>query len=233
MTFKSRFSTTLVALGLLLSVSARAGIPTIDNANLAQAVQNINAWALQAQQMVNQINQLQQQLTQLQAMTSKLEGVRNLGTILSNPNIQSALPLEMRDSAQLLLNPAGLASSISTINQIRSSFGVQTTGNPAAGQSAADALGRVQQIQSASQLRGNQLQQLASRVDSTIDAKDSLDMVNRNVLESANINNQMMQTMASLEAARQAAELKRIADNQAYFARMRAAAQQQLRDLSY
>ena len=67
----------------------------------------------------------------------------------------------------------------------------------------------------------------------TGDAKDSLDMMNRNVLEAASISNQMTQTMAALEAARQASELKKIADNQAYFGRVKAAAAQPLRTYSY
>ena len=77
------------------------------------------------------------------------------------------------------------------------------------------------------------MSQLASRVDSTADAKDSLDMMNRKVLEAASISNQMTQTMAALEAARQAAELKRLADNQAYFANVKAGAAQPLRTYSY
>lgn len=58
-------------------------------------------------------------------------------------------------------------------------------------------------------------------------------MVNRNVLEAASINNQMTQTMAALEAARQAAELKRIADDQTYFNNVKTGAAQPLRTYSY
>jgi type IV secretion system protein VirB5 len=203
-----------------------AGIPVLDGANLAQAIQAVLAWGQQARQMVDQY-------TQLQAMTGKLDGARSLGTILNNPNIQTALPPEMRDSTYLLLNPSTPATSAANLNQILTSFGVNTTVNPNAGQAAADTLGRAQQILASTQTRQTQLQALASRVDSTADAKDSLDMMNRNALEAASINNQMTQTMASLEAARQAAELKRLAENQAYFAGMRAGAAQPLRTFTY
>lgn len=234
MSIRKFISSTAVSMVMLFAaLPARAGIPVIDGANLAQAIQEIIAWGQQANQMIDQYNKLQQQYAQLQTMTAKLEGIRNLGTILNDPNVLSALPPDMRDSTRLLLNPSALTTSAANMSQILASFGVNTTGNPTAGQSAADTLGRVQQILASTQSRQTQLQALGSRVDSTTDAKESLDMVNRNVLEAASINNQMMQTMASLEAARQAAELKRIAENQAYFARVKAGAAQPLRTLTY
>ncbi len=221
------------ALLLFAALPARAGIPVIDAANLANSIQQVLAWSQQAQDMISQVNKLQQQFEQLQSMTAKLDGIRSLGTILNDPAIRAALPPEMRDSTQLLLNPAALATSQSNLNQILASFGVSTSANPTAGQAAADTIGRAQQILASTQARSTQLSQLASRVDTTADAKASLDMVNRNILEAASINNQMMQTMASLEAARQAAELKRIADNQAFFANLRSGAAQPLKTYSY
>lgn len=221
------------ALLLVAALPARAGIPVLDAANLANSVQQVLAWSQQAQDMINQITKLQQQFQQLQTMTTKLDGIRNLGTILNDPSIRAALPPEMRDATQLLLNPSAMATSQAQLSQILSSFGVNTTVNPNAGQAAADTLGRMQQILASTQTRDAQLAQLATRVDSTADAKESLDMVNRNVLEAASINNQLMQTMAALESARQAAELKRIADNQAYFANVRSGAAEPLRTYSY
>lgn len=234
MNIRRIFSSLFVsALMLFSSVPAKAGIPVIDGANLAQAIQEILAWGQQAQQMVDQLQQLQQQYQQLQTMTTKLEGIRNLGTILNDPSIRASLPPEMRDATQLLMNPSALATSQANLNQILTSFGIDKSRNPTAGQAAADSLGRTQQILASSEARTAQLAQLAARVDTTVDAKDSLDMMNRNVLETANINNQMMQTMAALEAARQAAELKRLAENQKYFANLNSGAKQPLKTYSY
>lgn len=235
MKFRKFISGAVVStLMLFAAMPARAGIPVIDAANLANSIQQVIAWGRQAQDMINQLNQLQQQFQQLQTMTTKLDGIRNLGTILNDPNITAVLPPEMRDATQLLLNPSALATSQANLNQILASFNVIRTGNAGnAGQAAADAMGRMQQILASTQSRSAQLAQLASRVDSTGDAKDSLDMVNRNVLEAASINNQMTQTMAALESARQAAELKRLADNQAYFASVKAAGAQPIRSFSY
>lgn len=226
-------STALSALLLFAAMPARAGIPVIDGANLAQAIQEVWAWGQQAQQMVDQIKKMEQQYQQAQAMTQKLDGARFLGTILNDPNISLALPPEMRNATQLLLNPSALATSQTNLNQILASFGVNTTLDPKAGQAMADSLGRAQQILAATQTRQSQLQALATRVDGTTDAKESLDLLNRNTLEAADINNQTMQTMAALEAARQAAELKRLAANQAYFAGVKSGASQPLRTYSY
>lgn len=234
MNLRTLFSSAAIsALMLFAAVPARAGIPVIDAANLANSVQQVIAWGRQAQDMINQLNQLQQQFAQLQMMTAKLDGVRNLGSILNNPNIVAALPPEMRNATHLLVNPSALATSQANLNQILASFGVSTAVSPNAGQAQADTIGRMQQILASAQTRNVQLTQLASRVDTTPDAKASLDMVNRNVLEAASINNQMMQTMAAVEAARQAAELKRIADDQTYFNNVKAGAAQPLRTYSY
>ena len=233
---RTRHFVSLCAVSLsvwLTALPARAGIPVIDGTNLAQQIQQVVSWGQQARQMISQIQQLQQQFQQLQTMTSKLEGVRSLGSILNDPSIRSGLPPEMRDATQLLLNPSALAISQASLTQILASFGVNTALDPNAGKSMADSLGRVQQILASTQTRQTQLTALATRVDSTSDAKDSLDLLNRNTLEAANINNQMLQTMATLEAARQVAELKRLADNQAYFSALKAGAAQPLRTFVY
>jgi len=210
-----------------------AGIPVTDGGNLAQAIQQVFAWGKQARQMLDQYNKLQEQYSQLQAMTGKLDGARSLGTILNDPSIRTSLPPEMRDSTYLLLNPSTPATSAANLAQIRTSFGVNTAINPNAGAAAADTLGRAQQILASTQTRQTQLQALATRVDTTADAKDSLDMMNRNVLEAASINNQMTQTMASLEASRQAAELRRLAENQTFFSNLNSGAGRPLKTYTY
>jgi type IV secretion system protein VirB5 len=218
---------------LLTAVPARAGIPVIDGTNLAQQIQQVVSWGQQARQMINQIQQLQQQFQQLQTMTSKLEGVRSLGSILNDPAIRSVLPPEMRDATQLLLNPSALAISQANLNQILASFGVTTSLDPTAGKAIADTLGRAQQILASTQTRQTQLAALATRVDTTADAKDSLDMLNRNVLEAANINNQIIQTMAALEAARKTTEMQQVARDQQFGNSAQTGAARPIRVLTY
>jgi type IV secretion system protein VirB5 len=219
MFIKRLLSTGILTFAFMFSTGpARAGIPVIDATSIAQQIQQVVAWAQQYTQMVDQLNQLQAQFNQLQTMTGKLDGSRALGTILNDPTIQSQLPPELRNAAAMLLNPAALSSSTASINSILSSFGVSGVIDPAAGRSIADSYGRAQSILASAQQRSTQLQALAARVDNAADAKESLDLLNRNTLESANINNQMVQTMAALEAARQAEELRRVARSQAFSA---------------
>jgi type IV secretion system protein VirB5 len=218
MFIKRLLSTGILAFALVVSASpARAGIPVIDATSVAQQIQQVVAWAEQYNQMMNQLNELRAQFSQLQTMTGKLDGSRALGTILNDPTIQSQLPPELRNAAAMLLNPSALSSSTASINSILTSFGVSGLIDPNAGRSLADSYGRAQSILASAQQRSTQLQALATRVDNSADAKESLDLLNRNTLESANINNQMVQTMAALEAARQAEELRKIAAQQQYF----------------
>ena len=49
---KKFFGAIAITLGLVAGTPAHAGIPVIDAANLAQAIQQMMAWAQQYQQMV-------------------------------------------------------------------------------------------------------------------------------------------------------------------------------------
>ncbi len=75
--------------GALASMSpAHAqGIPVIDVANLAQAIQQVASWARQYQQMIQQYQQLVQTY-------GSLTGRRNLGEIFYNPLLKDVLPPE-------------------------------------------------------------------------------------------------------------------------------------------
>lgn len=216
MSIKRILNASLLCFGFVFAATpARAGIPVFDGTAVAQQIQQVVAWGQQYSQMIQQIQQLQAQFTQLQTMTTKLDGIRGLGTILNDPAIQSQLPPEVRNAASMLLNPAAFSSSTASINSILNAFAVSGTIDPAAGRSIADSYARAQSILASAQTRSTQLQSLAARVDTAVDAKDSLDLLNRNTLEAASINNQMLQTMAALDAARQAEELRRMAQSQA------------------
>lgn len=217
MSVKKYVTSAMLALSVMCTaMPARAGIPTIDIAAITQAIMQVQAWSQQYQQMVQQFQQLQQQFQQMEAMTNKLDGARSLGSILNDPAIKSALPVEMRDATQLLLNPSAFGTSQANIDGILASYGVSTTTDPNAGKSSADAMGRAQAILTSAQQRQIQLQALGAQVDGSVDAKSSLDLLNRNTLEVANINNTSLQTQAALEATRQSAELRRLAAQQSY-----------------
>jgi type IV secretion system protein VirB5 len=195
----------------ITAAPARAGVPVIDIANLVEAIQQVLSWYQQYQQMVDQYNKLQDQYNQAVTMTSKLDGARSLGSILNNTGITNALPAEMRNSVQVLSGAYG--SSTGQISAVLSQYGVNSSTSSI--QSAADTLQKMQQVLSSSQQRNTQLTQLASRVDGATDAKESTDLVSRNVIEGSRVNNDLMQTIASIEANRRATELRDQAQQEA------------------
>jgi type IV secretion system protein VirB5 len=206
MSIRKLFTSAAISTMLLFAaLPAKAGIPVIDGANLAQQIQQVISWVQQYQQMADQFNKLQQQFQQMQ-----------------NPAIANALPPEMRDAARLLANPSGLSTDPAAISAVLASFGITQTGVVSAAQGNADALSKAQSILAASQQRQTQLQTLGLRVDGAADAKESLDLLNRNTLESANIQNQLMQTMATIEAAKQQQELAQRARHQLLHQQMQA-----------
>lgn len=213
------------------SMPARAGIPVIDAAALTQQIQQVVSWVQQFQQMTDQFNKLQQQFQQMQTMTTKLDGARSLGSILNDPAIKAALPPEMRDAAQLLLNPSASSTSSANISAILASFGVTGIAELASAKGIADAMGKSQSILTATQQRQTQLSALAARVDGAADAKESMDLLNRNTLEVANINNQLIQTIASLDAAKRSQELRETAELQEFTAKLRTGASAPIRSL--
>lgn len=211
---------------LFAALPARAGIPVIDATNLAQAIQQVAAW-------IQQYNQMTAQFNQLTSMTNKLDGIRSLGTVLNNPLINSQLPPEMQNTAAMLANPAAFSSTAASLSSIMSTFGIAPGAASTVGQGNADLLLKMQAILTAAQDRQVQIGQLATRVDTTADAKESLDLINRNSLENATLNNQVMQTMATIEAGRQQERLRQLASDQTFMSGTKTGGAAPLRTFSY
>lgn len=214
MQIKKLVSVLALAGGLGITTVHATGIPVIDVANLANSIQQVIAWGGQSGQMVEQIQQYAQQIQQMQNMTTKFDAARNLGTILNNPAIRSMLPPEMQNANQIL-SSAISGNQQAAVNSILAAYSIPTTANPQLGQGSALMISNMQSVMASGQARQAQLDQLASRVDSSPDAKSSLDLLNRNVIESANASNQLMQTIASIEANREASRLRDIANDRA------------------
>lgn len=79
-----------LALALFGGTSAHAGIPVIDAANLAQAIQQVVAWGQQYTQMAQQYTQLVQQYNQLVTTYNSTTGDRGLSTLLNGGADQAA-----------------------------------------------------------------------------------------------------------------------------------------------
>ena len=123
--------------------SANAGIPVIDVANLAQAVEQVVAWGQQNAQMVEQITQLRNQYAQLTNTYNSMTGNRGLGTLLNGVVDQAArryLPAGGTDISQLRRGVAGFGSLQATIERYKTSVtSLPTTFFPA-GSTAANTL---------------------------------------------------------------------------------------------
>jgi type IV secretion system protein VirB5 len=204
----------LALAGVLGSTSAHAGIPVIDVANLANSLQQVIAWGGQSGQMVQQIQQYAQQIQQMQDMNQKFNAARNLGTILNNPAIRAMLPPEMQNANQIL-SSAISGQQQSAVNSILAAYSMPATANQQSAQGSALVVSNMQSVLASGQARQVQLNQLAARVDASPDAKSSLDLLNRNVLESASASNQLMETIASIEANREANRLRALANDEA------------------
>jgi type IV secretion system protein VirB5 len=230
MSIRKYITSAMLALSVMCAaMPARAGIPVIDAAALTQQIQQVVSWVQQFQQMQDQFTKLQQQFQQMQTMTTKLDGARSLGSILNDPAIKAALPPEMRDAASMLLNPSALGTSQANIDSIMASFGITGTSQLASATGVADAMGKSQAILTSTQQRQAQLQALAGRVDGAADAKESMDLLNRNTLEVASINNQLIQTIASSDAAKRAQELREAAELQDFASKFKVGASAPIR----
>ena len=217
----------IAVLGIGLAPAAQAGIPVIDGANLIQTIQQTMSWLEQYDQMIQQIDQLADQIEQTKTMTGKLDIARFLGSILNDPNIRFVLPDEMKNFQALAKGNAYGGSRLNAINNLLAGYGVKTAigGTPTTmGQTSADALLKMQSVLQSAQSRAAQVNSLASQVDSAPDAKASMDLVNRNVIESTRVTMDLQQTLATIEANRQAERLRQLSADQQAFEQLKAKA---------
>ena len=128
---KKLFGVVALVMGLFTGSQAYAGIPVIDVANLAQAIQQVTAWAQQYQQMEQQFQQLQQQY-------AAITGGRGFSQFMNDPSFQAARRTLPQDAQNVLslMNGTGsygnFASSINSIKQATSSLTDSDFGSPTA-----------------------------------------------------------------------------------------------------
>lgn len=192
------------------SQAAHAGIPVIDVANLAQAIQEVLAWSQQYQQMVQQYQQMQSQY-------NSLTGARGLGDILNNPLIQNVVPA---DVAQVYngLNTGGYAGLTSAAQSLRSAAmkyncadrtgEAKTTCEAMLNTNAQSQAYQQNALQTITQ-RVSQIQSLQSQINFTQDPKAIAELQARITAENAQVGNDanriaVMQALA--QSQQQAAE---------------------------
>lgn len=219
-----RRSAMLAAFAAIVPSAQAQGIPVYDNASFINSLQQVVAWSQQYSQMVQQYNQLLAQFNQLQTMTGKLDGARGLGSILNNPAITAALPPELQNVSHFLGDAVLTGSSLANANSIKTTFGIPTVigGVPfTTGNNDANTLAKLQQILAATQLRNQQVTQIGQAVDLSTDAKSSMDLTARAINEGNRGLVDLTQAVVTIEAERNAARLREIAEDQANFTDIR------------
>jgi type IV secretion system protein VirB5 len=205
--------TAAVALCLAANAPAHAITAVIDAAVLTQAIQQVQAWATQYQQMQSQIAQLRQ--TQ-----ASMSGDRGMAGLLGNQN-RSYLPSNW-NAAMTTLNSGGttygqLAAAAQQIKQAQSVLSSQEasrmtpqmqeyleqTRNLAASQQAIG-----QSAYNTAAQRVNTLQALTNALNGQTDPKAVLDLQARIASEQAALQNDgiQLQAIAQLTAAQGAAQ---------------------------
>jgi type IV secretion system protein VirB5 len=99
---------------LSMGNAAHAGIPVIDAASLAQAMQQVAAWTKQFEQMKDQFTQLERQY-------GNLNGVRGMGSLANNPAMRQYLPANYQT---ILSNGYGNAAAIRSSSKV---YGIEST----------------------------------------------------------------------------------------------------------
>lgn len=98
----------VLVMSMSMSAPARAGIPVIDVANLAQAIQQVLAWAQQYQQMVQQYQQLQQSY-------AAITGGRGMEALMPVSNLaRNYLPADYSELANVMNNTSTTYSGMAT-----------------------------------------------------------------------------------------------------------------------
>lgn len=180
--------------------TAHAGIPVIDAANLAQAIQQVTAWA-------QQYGQMAQQIQQLQTTYQNQYGIRNMASLVNNPGSRQYLP---SDYQTILNQGVGQWQAIYNLNK---KFDLaDTTLNPnsdgsqafnaRAKQVAINRAGAETAYNTASQ-RFSDIQVLLDKVNNTPDAKDIADLQGRIQAEQVMMQNEAnkLQMLAQLSSA--------------------------------
>lgn len=174
---KTKLKHTLACLAVVCALNGPGayaqGIPVIDAANLAQAAQQVSAWAKQYSQMVSQ-------LQQMQAQYNALTGIRNMGQLVNNPLARKYLPDEYRT---MVNNGYGAWRTIEQTNRRldfatakidpASALGVALLA--ASKQAAVNAAASEEAYRTAG-ARFNDIQILMDKIDGSPDAKDIADL---------------------------------------------------------
>jgi type IV secretion system protein VirB5 len=189
--------------GLLASNVASAGIPVIDAANLAQAIQQVLAWGQQYAQMSSQI---QNQITHIRDIT----GSRNLGQVYNNLGLQQIVPANMQ-TTMTAINAQGFngmtlpAQAIRTVTMIYNCMDVTAGSLRTSCQAVLSNASQRQATQTAAlqiaQQRVQEIQNMQQQINTTQDPKAISEVHAALAAEAAQVQNDLIRVTLANQMA--------------------------------
>jgi type IV secretion system protein VirB5 len=213
---KRLFQVLFIALVIGSSGYAQAGIPVIDAASVAQAIQQVVAWGKQYAQMAQQYTQLVNSYNQAVTTHNSLNGVRGMNSLVNDPAVRRYLPNEWSQAMDLINSPGGYTNLQSKINSIRSAAqitGIADTGldpNSATARAFVGAQNQAAMNRALSEEGYKQasdritaIQSLIDKVGDAPEAKDVADLQARIQAEQVMVQNELvkLQLMGQLQQA--------------------------------
>lgn len=208
-------------LGAALAMAATVGMTAPAHAQLA--VVDVRSIAQALQTARNTLQQLQEAQRLYTALNS-VSNIRSVSNLLNQPILQNALPDGMRDTVNLVssdlrdlgalgtraeailngnnLTLAGLDQSLGDAQSMLNTSARVAARDQAYGEHMLEATGAT----------ADGLSQLTTGLSSATTLREAQDIAARATIESAGINNRMLQMMAAEQAARGAAALKSSSD---------------------
>lgn len=203
-----RFRTLVLIAAVIGSAPvAHAGVPVIDAANLANAMQQIAAWKQQFDQMTAQAKQLQRQF-------DSMNGSRGIADLLDNPHLYKYLPQDFTEVLSADGSGGGNPQSQSLMTELRLLDINHTNLNPASqagrlfqNSQNQNAVFRIlgEQGYAAMNQRLQQLSSLKTRIDSAPDPKAIADLQARISAEQGFIANEQakLNVIAQMQQAQE------------------------------
>ena len=201
MNLKGILKTTRAAIGALVFVfagAAQAQIPVTDIAHITTSVTNqvesISKWAMQ-------FNQLQQQITQYQQQYSAITGSRGMGALLDNTALKAALPADWQQvltdvkKTSAYITERGKYPTFSNAPKANNMYDVIASQNAIMSDLYGKANNRLSLIQS-----------LTAQIDSANDPAAKADLANRLINEQNAI--QANQNLVTILQSKQKQELE-------------------------
>ncbi|NRF71371.1 P-type DNA transfer protein VirB5 [Aquincola sp. S2] len=190
---------TLVKLMMVVAVwiaphTAKAGIPVIDVANLAQAI-------MDAATMIKELEQMYAQYQQLKQQYEAISGARNLGQVLNSPLLQNYVPKDAHTVLRSIntLGKAGLTGKAKALRDVAMVYDCGELSGAARSRCEAE-LSKPYQYQAyyddaleRGSKRVDQINQLMQLAGTTEDAKEIAEVQARIAAESALLQHELSQ----------------------------------------